>query len=181
MDVCTCVIKDQKSVSFMEHQPRTDSQLMKEHIESKEWLELATEIVQFSEAADKNNKTQEVTIPISILTHHQGLLNLQLDKKKVTQIKQALFEYQKLKKFEEAHLKHIEIREKSDKEYEKKRRRQENAKFYQNDFRRKLETAQPMISLQDKSLQPLSPQHTGLHPILLTSEEEDSAGSPHVN
>jgi len=97
---------------------------MKEHNESKEWLELATEIVQFSEAVDKNNKTQEVTTPISIFTHNLGVLNLQLDKKKVSQIKQALVEYQKMKKFEEAHLKQMESREKSDQEYEQKHRRQ---------------------------------------------------------
>jgi len=98
--------------------------MRRERTESRDWLELAHEIVRNSEAYGKQSHASEVHIPFNILEQNKSLVNMHLDKNKISEIKQALNEYHKLKDLEDAHTKRLDAEQKHEKEYESTRKRQ---------------------------------------------------------
>ena len=77
--------------------------MRRDHQESQEWLQLATEIVNQSNiGADRINGGElPIPIPLKILANNQQLANVEINQEKVNEIKQALNEYQRLKEIED--------------------------------------------------------------------------------
>ena len=100
---CTCKPHyATKSVHFKEpstqrklnSQTKTSSMFRRdvEHNESKEWLQLASEIIASSES-NYDEDGRQVSIPVNILEKNRGLANMELDQSKISEIKQAMLDY----------------------------------------------------------------------------------------
>jgi len=78
----------------------SNSQLLREQLESKDWYDLAQEIVRHSESRGEGSR-EKVNIPLPLLQQNNGLMDLEIDEDKIAEIKDALNQYQKLKQEED--------------------------------------------------------------------------------
>lgn len=97
--------------------------MLRDQQESKEWYDLAQEIVRRSESSQDSFEKFSISLP-KLLENSQGIVNFKIDDAKVAEIKEALNEYQRLKKIEQHKINKILTDEENRiKEYGRNRRR----------------------------------------------------------